>query len=141
MTEQERLEREAAFATALFGLFVSMLFSLPLLADPIARALGFYVFFLMDPFIQLFWAAILLIWPGWAIYRSAGVALWSRRLSPALVVAPLSLWLFAQSLAVTLGAAEGPVRYQAQAGVITLYHLGWVLALILGFPRRYSPTK
>lgn len=140
MADQERLQREATFASALFGLFVSLLFTLPLLADPIARALGFYVFFLMDPYTQLVWAAIVQIWPGWTLYRASAAAVRQRRFAPALLAAPISLGLFAYSVAQSFDRDSGPALYLASAGVITLYHLGWSLAIIFGFPRRSTPT-
>ena len=140
MAEQERLQRDAVYASALFGLFVSLLFTLPLLADLVARTLGFYVFFLMDPYIQLVWAAIVQVWPGWALYRTCGKAVWQRRFMPALLVAPLSLGLFAYSTAQTFGMAEGTLLFLASASMVTLYYLGWVVAVIFGFPRRFTPT-
>lgn len=52
----------------LFALTFGALFAAPLLADPIARLAGFYVFLVADPRIQLIWASGVLLFGGLPVY-------------------------------------------------------------------------
>lgn len=53
-------------------LVVAVLLSLPLLADPIAQALGYEVFYLADAKLQVVWGSLAQFLGGWPLY---GIAL------------------------------------------------------------------
>lgn len=106
---------------------VSGLLTLPLVADLVARALGFQVFYLADLKLQLVWGALVQLGAAWPLYGDA----WRHGGRPR-VIALLSLAFFGYNLAGTFGSHHLPVHYLTSAGLVTLGY-GWDLL------RRHRP--
>ncbi|BAD41534.1 hypothetical protein [Symbiobacterium thermophilum] len=110
-------------AERLGPLVITVLFSLPLWADPVAQALGYDVFYLADPKLQAVYATLVQLLGGWPLYARAVRGAAARRFGAAglpvlassllyaggLVAAvrnvPAILWFLAAGVALIVGHA------------------------------------
>lgn len=103
----------------LFALTFGALFAAPLMADPIARLAGFYVFLVADPRIQLVWASGVLLFGGLPVYFGVWQSLRAGRVGLDLVV--LAVLLAGYGYGAFAGLRNDPVStfvLQATSGVL-----------------------
>lgn len=67
----DRQQQEQSLADLAFWAIWGLLFTLPLLAEPVALAFGWRIFFLGDARIQLVWASLVQFGTGSHSYRGA----------------------------------------------------------------------
>lgn len=116
-------------------LVVSGLLALPLLADVIAEAVGFEVFYLADPKLQAVWGSLAQFVAGWPLYVMALGHLRRGGAGRAFWLCLLSTLLYAVSLYTTFVHPGTGVLFLGSAALILVAFLTDYLEARRGFSR------
>lgn len=110
--------REQELARLVLHLAVGLLGTLPLLADAVARSLGWHIFFFADGRLQLVFAGLVLIAAGWPLFpigfRRPGL------LQGAFLLSGIGLFGYSAYLAVLVGAPGHDLHFDWAAGLAVL---------------------
>jgi cation transport ATPase len=127
---RERLSHEAAYQA--FQFVVCFVFTAPLVAHWVAMWLGWRVFFLADPRIQIVWATILQLAGAWPFYAGARRGQGARRSADlAVAAATTGLYLYGADLTFWRPAVTSHPYFQVQATVITLVTLDRLISVLI----------
>ncbi|HYF92061.1 MAG TPA: hypothetical protein VD969_07420 [Symbiobacteriaceae bacterium] len=137
MVRESRPADEVGFQA--FQLLVSFILTLPLAAHWVAIWLGWRIFFLADPHIQVVWATILQAAGAWPFVRGALRGRGGRRWFDGLVT--FASWgLYGYGLFLTLRHAEVVTHpyFQIQAVIITTVTLDRLVGAMLSRRRVHT---
>lgn len=130
MATDRQTDDEVGFQA--FQLLVSFVLTLPLAAHWVAVWLGWRVFFLADPHIQIVWATILLPAGLWPFVAGAVRGQGGRRLSDAVVtLAASGLYGYGAYLTVWRPQVASHPYFQLQAVIITAVTMDRLVGAVL----------
>jgi cation transport ATPase len=136
---EQQLSHEAAHLS--FQFVVSLVFTSPLVAHWVAIWLGWRIFFLADPRIQIVWATILQLAGAWPFYAGIRHPKGGRRSADiAVAAASTALYLYGAYLTLWRPAVTSHPYFQVQATVITLVTLARLIATLIRHRRMQRST-
>lgn len=125
VTNEPRPGQKERAGFHLFWLVISLLFTLPLLADWVAARLGWRLFFLADGYIQLIWATFVQVGAIWGVYGGLQGRMGSRHGQVELVASLVSLLCYVLGIYRTIRPLPGRSTLLAYLGAtlpIVLIH-------------------
>lgn len=128
-------DREREVVNTVFRLALAVIFTLPLLGNRVAHALGYEVFLLADAKIQFFWGSVVQVGAGWPFYVGAYKSLRAGGVNSDVLVALGTGAAYGYSVYGAFFGSRGAsglghVYFEVSAAVITLAFLGKLVAVM-----------